>query len=480
MLYRSKACQPAGTLPLLLLGLTMAGISPASAQSISSDCNSDLTRFDAALHPTSTAWGMDFHNSHRRSRMDAGMDRDELDNLRVEWAATAAPPLSLPTSTAGVVFFGAGDGRVFALDQLSGCTHWSFQAESGPTTAIGITNWVGDTFGAQRPLLYFADAGGEVYLLDMLTGHLLWSTPSGGRVMGTPVYADDTLFVPIADNATDDDDMRPSVVALSIQDGQQRWPDPEQESGVRGEVQQSPVIDDERGHLIFATGGSTGAIVSVRLDNGTLVWSYSADEEFSAGVTLATTAQGSQLIVAADRRGIVHTLNPTDGSLVWRRDVGYDNGDSGVHTAIAADNERVYVPIAGWTATAEAPGRGGLVALDLLTGQETWASPATNLCQSTPSDASALCATGIDNVIMVVDDAVITGHLDGRLTSYDASDGAVLHREDFTSSVIPMLDGGQGRIAQFTGGGVLVDNGRLWATGITSAGRGILLALSSR
>lgn len=477
---RSKACQPAGTLLLLALGLTMAGIAPANAQGVSSDCNPDLTRFDAALHPTSSAWGVDFHNSHRRSRMDAGMDRDELDDLRVEWAAVATPPLSLPTSTAGVVFFGAGDGRVFALDQLSGCTHWSFQAESGPTTTIGITNWVGDHFGAQRPLLYFADAGGNVYLLDMLTGHLLWSASAGGRVTGTPVFADDTLFVPVADNPADDDDARPGVVAMAIQDGHQRWPDTELESRVRADVRQSPVIDEERSHLVFATGGSAGAVVAVRLDNGTQEWSYSADTEFSAGVTMATTTQGSQLIVAADHHGVVHALNPTDGSLVWRRDIGYDSGDSGVHAAIAADNERVYVPLAGWMATAEAPGRGGLIALDLLTGQEFWASPATNLCQNTPPNSSALCATGIDNVIAVVDDAVITGHLDGRITSYDASDGSVMHREDFTSNVIPTLDGGQEQVAQFKGGGVLVDNGRLWATGITSEGQGILLSLSSR
>lgn len=478
MSSRSPFAQATAT--LLCYGWLTCAATAAVAQNLPS-CNPNLTRFDAALHPSPGGAGVTLHNTHQRSRLQAGIDRDELRRLQVEWALLANPPMSLPFSAAGVVFSGSGDGGVYAVDPTSGCVHWRFQAQSGPTTSIGVTDWSGDQFGVQRPLAYFADDQARVYVLDMLTGQLLWSRPvsdhQNATITGAPVYFEERLFVPVAFANPDATRTSSPVIALAIGDGDIQWELDGENAPVAGGVRHSPVVDAQRDLLVFATDAENGAIVSANLSSGHRVWTYRPESpaRFVGGITLTTSREGSQLIVVGDDQGVVHAVAAEDGALVWRKQLSHGTAHAELRTAMASDNERIYVPLTIGSNSQETSGIAALAALDLLTGQQVWSSPATNLCQQ-----GAPCAPGIDSAAFLVDGVIVGGHMDGRLIAYDGADGSVFHREDFASRTFSTLSGGQATLTQFTGGGISADNGRVFATGVTVDGRGILLSLRPR
>ena len=59
-----------------------------------------------------------------------------------------------------------------------------------------------------------------------------------------------------------------------------------------------------------------------------------------------TLADGRQLLMVGAKSGVVHALDPDqDGSIVWKRRVGYGGLSGGVHWGISAINELLFVPI---------------------------------------------------------------------------------------------------------------------------------------
>ena len=119
-------------------------------------------------------------------------------------------------------------------------------------------------------------------------------------------------------------------------------------------VWNTPAIDARRRQLYVGTGenysspaGPTSdAILAFRLDDGKMLWSFQAtagdawnsscvledrsncpaedgpDFDFGGATILAHSNKGRELVLAGQKSGIVWALDPDDGSLVWKQQVG--------------------------------------------------------------------------------------------------------------------------------------------------------------
>ncbi|OGR72958.1 MAG: hypothetical protein A2089_14615 [Elusimicrobia bacterium GWD2_63_28] len=85
--------------------------------------------------------------------------------------------LSSPAVYEGKIYFGARDGRLYALDARTGAQVWSFatggRVDSSPCVSSGT--------------VYAASLDGRLYALDRLTGGLRWSAPLGARSISSPL-----------------------------------------------------------------------------------------------------------------------------------------------------------------------------------------------------------------------------------------------------------------------------------------------------
>ncbi|MGH9495900.1 MAG: PQQ-binding-like beta-propeller repeat protein, partial [Candidatus Sulfotelmatobacter sp.] len=120
-------------------------------------------------------WGLDVVNS--RYQTHTTISPATVSSLKVKWAfgiPDASTAYAQPTVFACRVFFGSGNGTVYALNADSGCTLWTYKAETTVRTAITVA-----AAGKGRYLAYFADGEANLYAVDAETGKLAWKVKVG-------------------------------------------------------------------------------------------------------------------------------------------------------------------------------------------------------------------------------------------------------------------------------------------------------------
>jgi len=501
-------------------------------------CSSSAPMRDVFAGSRWTSWGIDLSNRRFQPRGMAGLNAEDVPNLKLKWAfglPETSHAWAQPTVAGGRVFVGSQGGRVFALDAQTGCIHWSFLA-SGPTrTAVVIGEWPG------RPnatLAFFSTIPGWVYALDAETGAQVWKARVedhlSTRTTGTPVLYRGRLYVPTASfeegmSAGGNYDcctFRGSLSAFDALTGKRIWKTAmidaplsvlkinaagrKQIGPAGGSIWSAPVIDPAR-HAIYVTTGNgfsgppqplTDAIVALDLETGKVRWSrqvgkdifvpgcdrpgntnFSCPEEngpdadFGSAPILVHLAAGKDLILAGQKSGTLWAVDPDrKGAVVWQYQAAPSAaGEFGALVwGQAADATHAYVPVSNIQDPAHA---GGMHAVELATGKRAWYVPPPHpICTPGPGCTGAQAAAP-----SVIDGVVFAGSADGALRAYSVRDGKILWTAD-TNQEFTTVNGTKAHGGSMIGPGPAIADGMLYVnSGYGShGGRGgnVLLAYS--
>lgn len=461
-------------------------------------------------------WGHDA----RRFVADGGVTAATIPALELKWAYAfpgATRARSQPAIAMGTVFVGGEDGRVMALDLVTGCERWAFAASAEVRTGIVLAQGPG---GARRA--YFGDIFGKLYALDARTGAPLWSKrmddhPSA-TLTATPLFRSGRLYVPVsslevvpaANPAYPCCSFRGSTVALDAATGRELWrfhpiPDPPRRVGktplgtpVLGPsgapMWISPTVDRVGTTLYLGSGqnysspsdANSNAVFAVDLATGRRRWQRQTvpkdawnvacmmagnpncpsergpDLDHSASILPIDLPGGGTVLAAGHKTGRVYGLDPATGRPIWIVKVGRGSIQGGVHFGMAADGTTLYVPVNDMNNTRNgealdpATARPGMHAVDAATGRVLWSRVAVSSCGT----GRPFCDPGISAAVTAVPGAVIAGHLDGRLRAYARDDGRVLWDVDTT---VPMrgVNGVTGRGGGMSGAGAAVGEGHV-------------------
>ena len=121
---------------------------------------------------------------------------------------TGGPVSATPAVARGLLYVGSYDGKFYALDARTGATRWKFATEGERRfEAKGLhgmqpkNQTMADPFDVflSSPALaggavYFGSGDGNVYALDAATGDLKWKFKTGDVVHASPAYADGVVF----------------------------------------------------------------------------------------------------------------------------------------------------------------------------------------------------------------------------------------------------------------------------------------------
>ncbi len=150
-------------------------------------CGSTTAMVDPLGRPHWSGWGASRENLRFQSAESAGLRLNQVANLTLKWAfgfPESTSAWAQPAVAGGRLFVGSQEGVVYALDAMTGCSHWTYEARSGVRTAISIGE-VGDGHA-----LFFGDLGARVYAIDAETGTEIWSrdveSHPGARITGAP------------------------------------------------------------------------------------------------------------------------------------------------------------------------------------------------------------------------------------------------------------------------------------------------------
>ena len=471
---------------------------------------------DPRAGPLWNGWGPAIDNTHFQPADQAGLTAEQVPRLHLKWAfgfPDATSAWAQPTIAGGRLYVGSQNGTVYALDATSGCVVWAFAAQGGVRASISIGR---RSSGRQAGYAaYFSDQKGFVYALDAATGRQLWTRKVDDhplvRLTGSPALYEDRLYVPTSSYEEGGKPpgyacctFRGSIVALDARDGGVIWKsytiaekprllrayaDGTELSGPSGgAIWSAPTIDVKRDALYVGVGNTysgpaqptTDAVLAFDLKTGRMRWARQMssstpdvfgctpgevncgeragpDFDFGASPVLATLPSGRDLIVAGQKSGVAYALDPDKkGEQVWRYRAGGGSGLGGIQWGIAADGERVYIPVA----EIYNPAPGGLHAVDLATGTRAWyAAPETPACGK-PSRA---CSGAQFSAVTAIPGTVFSPSNDGAVRAHSTKDGRIVWTFD-TNREFLTINGLRARGGSMSGPAPIVAGGMLYVS----------------
>jgi len=170
------------------------------------------------------------------------------------------------------------------------------------------------------------------------------------------------------------------------------------------------------------------------------------DWDFSASSALATTADGRDIIIAAQKQGLVWALNPDNGQVLWKQDVAREIAGGRGETLFggAVDSEKAYFGLIS----------SGLVALDLKTGEEIWYTPLA-------SPQGRENQRGVVGAVTLIPGVLLSGARDGMIRGNSSRTGQLLWEFD-SMREFTTVNGVPAKGGSAASGGPVVANGMVF------------------
>lgn len=434
--------------------------------------------------PVAADWptaGQDLRNS--RAAVGSTISAANVERLEETWRAELPESIALTTTPLVVgdeVLLQGGNGQIVSLDRSTGDRRWAGEATGFNIGPFGVAAGDGLVFGM--------DGDDGVVAVDGSSGEEVWATDiTATDTTGTdiqPVVVGDLVIaasVPISLGGIYTGGDRGVVTALEAATGEVHWRfdtvegdlwgHPEVNSG--GGAWYPPVVDEERGLVYvgvanpapfpgtdeFPNGTSrpgpnlyTDSVVALDLGTGELAWYHQVTphdlfDRDQVHVTMARIEDGRDVLVSSGKSGVVVGLDPDDGSVLWRTEVGHHRNDDldaldGPTTVAPGTYGGVLTPPSTadgvvYLATVDAPTElrpdetayfgaplgshdGEVTAVDAGTGEVRWRT-------DVPGDP--LGGT------TVVNDLVLTATLQGTIVALDRASGEIRWRHDAVGGI---------------------------------------------
>ncbi len=292
---------------------------------------------------------------------------------QTEWAGQALKPLwtfecedeirSSPAVHQGVVYIGAHDNNLYALNAKDGSFRWKYPTErtivSSPAVA-DVENLV--VFGSLDHLLY---------AVDTRTGQLSWTVPTQGPVRSSPSVAHGHAFF-----GSDDG----NVYAVRLATGRVQWQWPGGDP-----IHSRPLVTGEA--IVF--GQESGYVIGLDLA-GKLLWRFKAKRAVAS-----SPIEHDGLVFFGSMDWHLYALDLAHGWKVWEF-----RTNKPVVSSPAVGDGKVYVGSVDGT----------VYAVEASSGRERWRFQTGGQVTSSPAYAS---------------DAVYFGGVDGKVYSLDARTGTL-------------------------------------------------------
>ena len=206
---------------------------------------------------------------------------------------TRSPHLMQPLVVQSFIFQGNGRDGLVAYNRTTGRQLWRKDIEGGVQGAV---------FHANN--LYITGGDGWLYSTNAATGELQWSYNLKVEILQPPTFYKSTLYV-LASNNT--------VHAFTATTGERKWIYTRRGTfpslNIYGST--SPLI--YRDHLLV--GFSDGYLISLKQNNGTLVWEKSLSQ-YNRFKNLYVTLDGNTIYASSYEQNI-YALDANTGKIFW-------------------------------------------------------------------------------------------------------------------------------------------------------------------
>jgi outer membrane protein assembly factor BamB/tRNA A-37 threonylcarbamoyl transferase component Bud32 len=273
---------------------------------------------------------------------------------------------STPMVYNGVVYVGAYDNNLWALDAKAGSLIWRFPTEGG----------IGSSPAYSGGMVYIGSSDQRLHAVDARTGQRRWSFKTEGRIFTTPCVAVGLVFI-------GSDDGKLYALKPGPASAREAW-----SFSAMSPIRSSPVVSEDR--LFFGTDGGEFICLDV---SGELRWRFQTRRR-----VMSTGMAREGIVYIGSDDWHVYALDVEQGYPIWR----FRTRGPVISSPVYADN-KVYFGSAD----------GHVYAVEALNGREVWKYEVGDQVNSTP---------------FIYRDALYIGARDGALYCLHAKSGEFLWR----------------------------------------------------
>jgi len=193
-------------------------------------------------------FGFDTQGTHYNPYENV-LNTTNVSSLTFDWNATTAGHFennSSPVIANGIVYVGADDGTLYAFDTIKGSVLWTYPSGSRILSSPTVTNGV----------VYFGNDNGNLDALNAITGQLLWTItiPRDG-IDGSPIVANGVVYI---------GSVFGNIYAFSAAKGKLLWT-----TRMSHYISSVPVVSNGVVYISFKLNGTLAAL---NAKTGTLLW----------------------------------------------------------------------------------------------------------------------------------------------------------------------------------------------------------------
>jgi len=305
---------------------------------------------------------------------------------------TGGPVESSPAVAGEIVYFGSGDGRLYAADLASGREIWRFEAGGA----------VDGSPAADETAVYVTSRNRRLVAVDRSSGTAKWSVEFGDDLpfswgyemyLSSPALDGGSVYVGAGDGC---------LYRVAVSDGKVIWKFP-----TGGRIRSSPAVS---GGFVYV-GSFDGVFYAVDARSGRLRWKYATegatlDSEkfgFDRRSINSSPAVSAGIVTFGSRDAHQYALDAASGRFLWR--IAHPVA-SPPHAELAWCDGSPAIE-AGVSYVGSSDGH-FVDAVDLRTGRELWRHATTQRVISSP---------------VVSGDLVVAGGEDGSVFALDREDG---------------------------------------------------------
>lgn len=312
-----------------------------------------------------------------------------------------------PAVTRDAVYAANAGGELFRLDPVSGKKIWKIDSGFKISGAVG----------AGEGLVVIGGLKSELEAFDE-DGKLRWFTKVSSEVLSAPQIADGMVVVRTSDGR---------ISGLSVQDGKRQWL---YERATPTLIVRNHAGVAIRNGVVYA-GFAAGKLAAINLTNGALIWESAVSQprgntelERISDITSVPVVDADSVCAVAFQ-GRLACFDIKQGAMLWSRDVSSDKG-------LALMLNTLYVSDA----------EGTVLAMDKTSGSTLWKND-----QLFMRNVSAP---------FLLDKYVVVGDFAGRLHALSREDGSLVARTKTDGSPILFapVQLGKGLLLQTRDGGV--------------------------
>jgi outer membrane protein assembly factor BamB len=201
---------------------------------------------------------------------------------------------SSPAVANGKVFFGSGDGNVYAVDAQTGVLQWKFPTKDVVHASPAVAN----------NTVYVGSWDSRLYAIDADTGQEKWSLQTGEDAaihnqvgfQSSPAVVEGTVYVGCRDA---------HVYAVDAATGRKKWDYPTSKSWVVG----TPAVRDG---MVYVGTSDSARFMALDAKTGRLKFNFDAKAYMFSSAALA-----GDLAYVGDHNGKLYAIDAKTGKLAW-------------------------------------------------------------------------------------------------------------------------------------------------------------------